>query len=98
MVVMPRHFVELLIGPNMFRHLTWGLTQQANRRPTRGRKPAGGRPVERRVRPQAAPRHGSAQALVRRARKSVASAPNPSSTTKTDANAGWRQRHTSAVK
>src|ERR1039457_4330387 len=26
------------------------LTQQANRRPTRGRKPAGGRPVERRVR------------------------------------------------
>src|SRR5438067_54767 len=27
-----------------------GLTQQANRRPTRGRKPAGGRPVERRVR------------------------------------------------
>src|SRR5438552_10064334 len=30
----------------------WGprLTQQANRRPTRGRKPAGGRPVEQRVR------------------------------------------------
>ena len=28
------------------------LTQQANRRPTRGRKPAGGRPVERRVRAQ----------------------------------------------
>jgi hypothetical protein len=27
------------------------LTQQANRRPTRGRKPACGRPVERRVRP-----------------------------------------------
>jgi len=29
------------------------LTQQANRRPTSGRKPAGGRPVERRVRPHA---------------------------------------------
>src|SRR5947207_14355869 len=29
------------------------LTQQANRRPTGGRKPAGGRPVERRVRRQA---------------------------------------------
>src|SRR5664279_222203 len=31
--------------------LTCGLTEQANRRLTRGRKPAGGRPVERRVRP-----------------------------------------------
>src|ERR1022692_2591270 len=31
------------------------LTPQANRRPTRGRKPAGGRPVERRVRPHGWP-------------------------------------------
>jgi hypothetical protein len=40
-----------------------GLTQQANRRPTRGRKPAGGRPVERRVRHQTFANHGDGVAV-----------------------------------